>query len=141
MLATQRGKHINVDAVSKLLPRPVQRVVGVLLPLTAVAVCLVLAKAGWDLVQISREYPRDMLPSVPEWTLQLMFPVGFGLLAVHFGVRIVEAALAPPDPDPKLRSATTAPAEAADDVEAAPTDEVGDDLLEDRGDAPRKEVR
>lgn len=142
MLATQRGKHINVDALGKVLPRSVQRVVGVLLPLAAVSVCLVLAKAGWDLVQISREYPKDLLPSVPEWTLQLMFPVGFGLLAVHFAVRIVEAAVAPPDPDPQLRNATTTPVVAADDVDADPTDEVGDDLLEDRGDAPRKkEVR
>ena len=96
MLATQRGKHINVDALSKLLPRGVQRVVAVLLPLAAVAVCLVLARAGWDLVQISREFPKDLLPSVPEWSLQLMFPVGFGLLAVHFVVRIVEAVVEGP---------------------------------------------
>ena len=123
MLATQRGKHINVDALSKLLPAGVQRVVGVVLPLAAVSVCLVLAKAGWDLVAISREYPKDLLPSVPEWSLQLMFPVGFGLLAVHFAVRVVEAAVAPPEPDPPLRSATSAAV-------------VGD--REESGDAPQK---
>jgi TRAP-type C4-dicarboxylate transport system permease small subunit len=100
MLATQRGKHINIDALSKVLPPGVRRVVGVLLPLTAVAVCLVLARAGWDLVQISRAFPKDLLPSVPEWTLQLMFPVGFGLLAVHFAIRVLEAALVPPEPQP-----------------------------------------
>ncbi len=142
MLATQRGKHINVDALSKLLPRGVQRIVGVILPLAAVSVCLVLAKAGWDLVQIGREYPKDLLPSVPEWTLQLMFPVGFGLLALHFVVRMVEAAVAPPDPDPKLRSATTAAVVAADDVDGDPTDDVDvvddDDLADRRGDVPQK---
>jgi TRAP-type C4-dicarboxylate transport system permease small subunit len=120
MLATQRGKHINVDALSKLLPRSARRVVGVLLPLTAVAVCLVLAKAGWDLVQIGRAYPKDLLPSVPEWSLQLMFPVGFGLLAVHFAVRMVEAAVAPPDPDAPLRSASSAAVVAVEDGGDAP---------------------
>jgi TRAP-type C4-dicarboxylate transport system permease small subunit len=106
MLATQRGKHINIDALSKMLPPRARRVVGVLLPLTAVAVCLVLARAGWDLVRISREYPKDLLPSVPEWSLQLMFPVGFGLLAVHFVVRAVEAVAAPPSPGDARQAAS-----------------------------------
>jgi TRAP-type C4-dicarboxylate transport system permease small subunit len=127
MLATQRGKHINVDALSKSLPPGVRRVVGVVLPLAAVGVCLVLARAGWDLVSIGREYPKDLLPSVPEWSLQLMFPVGFGLLAVHFLVRLVEAAVAPPEPDPPPRSATprTAEADVADDDDDDDDDEGG----------------
>lgn len=117
MLATQRGKHINVDALSKLLPSGVRRVVGVLLPLSAVVVCVVLARAGWDLVQISREYPKDLLPSVPEWSLQLMFPVGFGLLATHFVVRVLEAALVPPEPDPPPVAAAPAAATSAAQTE------------------------
>lgn len=127
MLATQRGKHINVDALSKMLPRGAQRVVAVLLPLTAVAVCLVLARAGWDLVQISREFPKDLLPSVPEWSLQLMFPVGFGLLAVHFAVRIVEAVVVgPAEPEPPPRAAAPPPV-------AAPDDEDDDDAAASKG--------
>jgi TRAP-type C4-dicarboxylate transport system permease small subunit len=122
MLATQRGKHINVDALSKLLPSGVRRVVAVVLPLSAVAVCIVLAKAGWDLVEISREYPKDLLPSVPEWTLQLMFPVGFGLLATHFVIRVIEAALVPPEPDAPpgaARSAAADPLEPTSDDDTA----------------------
>lgn len=128
MLATQRGKHINVDALSKVLPRGIQRVVAVLLPLTAVAVCLVLARAGWDLVQISREYPKDLLPSVPEWSLQLMFPVGFGLLAVHFMVRIVEAVVVgPAEPEPPPRAAAPPPVAAHEADEEDEEDDEGDD--------------
>lgn len=129
MLATQRGKHINVDALSKVLPPGVRRVVAVLLPLSAIAVCLVLARAGWDLVQISRQYPKDLLPSVPEWTLQLMFPVGFGLLATHFAVRLLEAASAPPADatDPPPGSAAPPPGGAASGPGASAADDEDDD--------------
>ena len=100
MLATQRGKHINIDALSKVLPARARKAVSVVIPMVAVGVCLVLANAGYELVRIGREYPKELLPWAEEWTLQLMFPVGFGLLALHFGVRVVEAALAPPDAPP-----------------------------------------
>jgi TRAP-type C4-dicarboxylate transport system permease small subunit len=57
----------------------------------AVIVCLLLAVAGRDLVRIGQEYPKDILPFAVEWQLQLAFPIGFGLLAVHFAVRVAEA--------------------------------------------------
>ena len=104
MLATQRGKHINIDALSKVLPAPAQRAVAVLMPLFAVGICLMLASAGWDLVQISREFPSELLPFADDWHMQLMFPVGFGLLAVHFAVRVVEAIAGPPPRDEPRQS-------------------------------------
>jgi hypothetical protein len=94
----------------------------------------VLARAGWDLVSISREYPRDLLPSVPEWSLQLMFPVGFGLLAVHFVVRAVEAVVVPPAPEPPPRSAAPPPPEARAEAD----DDSTDDSDDDGGAAPQK---
>lgn len=105
-LATARRKHINIDALSKVLPASVQRVVSVLIPLFALGICLVLAHAGWELVQISREFPKELLPFAEEWQLQLMFPVGFGLLAVHFAVRVVEAIAGPPPPEEEARPST-----------------------------------
>ncbi len=128
MLATHRGKHINIDALSKVLPLQARRVVAVVLPLSAVTVCLMLASAGWDLVQISREYPKDVLPSVPEWMFQMMFPVGFGLLAAHFTLRTIEAVVEPPkleppklaaklEPKPEPKPAAKPAAEAAHDDE------------------------
>ncbi len=99
MLATQRRKHINIDALSKVLPAGARRLVGILMPLFALGICLVLASAGWDLVQISREFPKELLPFAQEWHMQLMFPVGFGLMALHFGVRVLEAIAPPEEPE------------------------------------------
>jgi TRAP-type C4-dicarboxylate transport system permease small subunit len=92
MLATHRGKHINVDALSKLLGPRARRGLDVVSNGLALAVCLVLARAGADLVAISREHPHELVSWADEWTFQLMFPLGFGLLAFHFAVRLVEAA-------------------------------------------------
>ncbi|MCX4240978.1 TRAP transporter small permease [Paraliomyxa miuraensis] len=134
MLATQRGKHINIDALSKVLPPKAQRVVRVVIPLAAISVCLVFAGAGWDLVTISREYPTELLPWADEWTLQLMFPVGFGLLAVHFGVGLVEALADPPRPPPSRPKAATEPqlldgdgGDGAESDDDAPDRSTGDD--------------
>lgn len=92
MMATQRGKHINVDALSKLLNPARQRWLSVATNLLATGVCIVFAKAGSALVGIGREHPHELVPWADEWIFQLMFPLGFGLLAFHFAVRVAEAA-------------------------------------------------
>lgn len=91
MMATQRSKHINVDALSKLLGRKWRRWLAVATNALAVYVCVVLAQAGADLVAISREHPNRIVPWADDWLFQTMFPIGFGLVAFHFVVRLVEA--------------------------------------------------
>ncbi len=91
MLATRRRKHINIDAVSRLLPDQGRRVVGVLTNLLSVVTCVFLAAAGVKLVQISREFPTELTEWANEWSFQLMFPIGFSLLAFHFAIRTLES--------------------------------------------------
>ncbi len=90
MLATRRKKHINIDAVSKLLPDHARRYTMLLVNLLSMFACVVLASAGLDLVELSLEYPKELVSWAEEWVFQLMFPIGFGLLALHFVVRILE---------------------------------------------------
>jgi len=91
MMATQRGKHINIDALSKLVGPRGLRWLAVATNLLAASVSAVFARAGAGLVSISREHPHALVPWADEWVFQLMFPVGFGLLAFHFGVRCLGA--------------------------------------------------
>jgi TRAP-type C4-dicarboxylate transport system permease small subunit len=112
MLATRRRKHINIDALSRVLPTSAVRWVSMGTNLLAIVVCLVLAGAGLELVKISRAHPKELMPWADEWTFQLMFPIGFSLLALHFIVRLLEVAsghvpedepgpaAVPPDPPP-----------------------------------------
>jgi TRAP-type C4-dicarboxylate transport system permease small subunit len=113
-MATARGKHINVDALSKILPPWVRRWTNVATNLLAVGVCLVLASAGWDLVALGREFPSELTPFLEEWHMQLMFPVGFGLLALHFCIRLTEGLLGLPGPGEETPAPVPTPAPAAD---------------------------
>lgn len=115
-IATRRRKHINIDAMSKLLGSRARRWADVLTNLLALGVCVVLAVAGKRLVEIGLEYPRKIVPFADEWVFQLMFPLGFGLLAVHFTVRLLEAATGTVEPE---AVETTAAADPLEDGKAA----------------------
>lgn len=91
MMATQRGKHINVDVFSKLIGPRGQRWLAVVTNLLAASVCAAFARAGAGLVAISREHPHELVSWADEWVFQLMFPFGFGLLAFHFGIQVLGA--------------------------------------------------
>lgn len=101
MLATRRRKHITIDAVGKLLKGRPAHVVDTITSALATFVCAVLAFAGWDLVAIGLEYPGELMPWAEEWTFQLAFPIGFGLLAFHFAIRTIESVVHAIHDDPK----------------------------------------
>lgn len=90
MLATTRRKHINVDAFSRLLGPNAQRWLSAGTNALATFVCVMLMRTGAKLVAIGREYPAELLPWAEEWMFQLMYPICFGLLAFHFGIRSLE---------------------------------------------------
>jgi TRAP-type C4-dicarboxylate transport system permease small subunit len=117
-LATQRGKHINIDALSKVLSPAARRWVAVLVNVVAISVCLILASAGMDLVKIGQEFPKDLMPWALEWHFQLMFPIGFSLVALHFVVRLAEGLTGGvPTDDKAAHSAIAEPLEPPDEVD------------------------
>ena len=91
MVASRRREHITIDAVGQFLEGRAKHGVDALTGLVASGVCVFLAYSGWELVKIGLKWPRDLLPFAQEWTFQLMFPVGFGLMALHFLLRSVES--------------------------------------------------
>lgn len=98
MLATRRKNHISIDIFGRFLKGRAARVCEATTSLAATVVCALLAVSGWELVQIGIEYPQDIIPWVTQWQFQLIFPIGWGLLGVHFLLRSLEAAL-PTDAD------------------------------------------
>lgn len=91
MLATRRRKHITIDALSKVLSQRALYWSQVVTSFVALVVCLVLVSAGTDLVKISIEYPKELVSFADEWHFQLVFPIGFALLSLHFAIRIFES--------------------------------------------------
>lgn len=113
MLATRRRKHITIDALSKLLSQRALYWTHVLTNTVSLVVCAFLVAAAIDLVEISREFPKELVSWADEWHFQLAFPIGFGMLSLHFAIRIVESVYwalgkAEPPEDPELSGAKLA---------------------------------
>ncbi len=49
----------------------------------AVTVSLILAYASFILVKTESEYPRDILPGIPVWVVEVIMPLGFFLIAME----------------------------------------------------------
>ncbi len=92
MLATRKRTHITVDAVGKLLKGRTEHVVHTVTNLVATAVCIMLAISGKDLVAVGLQYPERLFSWAMTWQFQLAFPIGWGLLAFHFFMRVIESA-------------------------------------------------
>ena len=49
----------------------------------AVTVNLILAYASFRLVKTESEFPRDLLPGIPVWVVEVIMPIGFFLIAME----------------------------------------------------------
>lgn len=82
--ASREPKHVNVDLVTRLLPTRLAALVKVLTHLFTFAVCALVAWYSWEFVLLEKEAGTLFLTGFPAWKLQLVLPVGFGLIAVRF---------------------------------------------------------
>lgn len=86
-IATSENRHINIDAVRRFLSKRMRSAVEVLTDSFAVVICFMLAQASWTFVQGEIADRRVLFGDIPSWYAQVIIPVGFGLLAVHFAIR------------------------------------------------------
>lgn len=79
------GSHIGVDAVVRLLPVGLKRIVSIVAVLLCLAYCGILFTGSW--VYLSKIYSiglelEDMV--FPKWIAHSILAIGFGLLALRF---------------------------------------------------------
>lgn len=93
LVAARDDRHINLDAFSRLLRGTARRVARIATLSFAAAVSGSLAWYGWRLVQLDREAGTLAFGGVMGWQVQLILPLGFGLLAARL---LLRALVAPP---------------------------------------------
>lgn len=86
-IATSENRHINIDALRRFLSPRVRSAVEVMTDLFAAFICYLLAGAGWSFVQGEMADTRMVTGGIPSWYAEIIIPIGFGLLAVHFVIR------------------------------------------------------
>jgi C4-dicarboxylate transporter, DctQ subunit len=84
------GSHIGIDAVTRMLSPPAQRVVGMIGTALCVTYAVIVLVGGWKYVSKMIDVGIDMqdLP-IPQWVPRLVLPIGFVLLALRFGQAFV----------------------------------------------------
>lgn len=82
--ASRTDKHINIAVLDRFLPAGLQRWVKVLVHLATAVICTVVAWYSLQFVLTSREYDDRILGEIPAWWLQLVLPLGFGLVAWRY---------------------------------------------------------
>jgi TRAP-type C4-dicarboxylate transport system permease small subunit len=93
-LATQRRKHIAIDALAKWMPEKGKAPVSLLVSIVSMVTCFALAYAAANFTLLEAEHGRALFGSVPGWSGPVIIPVGFGLMSFHFAFRSLEAAAA-----------------------------------------------
>ncbi|MGH2569375.1 MAG: TRAP transporter small permease [Bacteroidota bacterium] len=88
-LATSQERHISIDAFTRFLPERVKHAARVITNLFAAVVCYYLMTAAFTFVQSEKEAGTAIFAEIPGWYAQIIIPVGFGLLMVHFAVRVL----------------------------------------------------
>jgi TRAP-type C4-dicarboxylate transport system permease small subunit len=86
-IATSENRHINIDALRRFLSPRVRSTVEILTDVFAAGICYLLAKSSWTFVLGEIADHRTIFENIPSWYAQIIIPVGFGLLVVHFLIR------------------------------------------------------
>jgi len=93
-LATKEGRHFNIDIVTKRLSPMARKIFGIITNLFAAIVC-------YFLMQAATTFLRDELQAgtalftieqkeIPAWYFELIIPIGFGLIMIHFLLKALE---------------------------------------------------
>lgn len=82
--ASRDNVHLRIDLLSRFLPLSWRRVTAVLVDLFAASVSAVLAWQSWRFVAESREFGDQVLGTLPAWTVQLILPTAFALIAYRY---------------------------------------------------------
>lgn len=84
--------HVNVDLVPMLLPPPARKALMIVSFLAAIAILVVMAYHGGELVHISftRGWVSETVWGPPLWIPYMAMPLGFGLFALQLLADLLE---------------------------------------------------
>lgn len=85
-IATKEGKHINIDVISRVLPERGKVAVQALTDLFSTFICLLLIQASLKFIRDEFQGGTLAFLSIPTWTVAVIFPVAFGLIALRFAI-------------------------------------------------------
>jgi len=94
MAASRADRHVNISLLDRLLTgRPLSAAQLLTHGFTA-GVCGILAWVSLAFVQTSREFGDTVMGGLPAWALQVILPIGFGLMTWRHALHALRSAVA-----------------------------------------------
>jgi len=81
LAASRIDKHISINVLDRFLPVRLQFANKVFINLFTSMVCVLFSWHGARFVMSSYEFGDTLMKDTPAWILQIVLPVGFGLMA------------------------------------------------------------
>lgn len=81
LAASRMDKHISIELLERYLPKWGQVTVKIIGDLFVSCICALFAWHGARFVMDSYEFGDTLMNNTPAWMLQVILPVGFGLMA------------------------------------------------------------
>ena len=99
LAASRMDKHISIEVLDRFLPDSLQLITKIFIDLFTAAVCAFIAWHSARFVIGSYEFGDTVMKNTPAWMLQIILPVGFGLMAYrHLVLAIKRPFGLAPDP-------------------------------------------
>jgi TRAP-type C4-dicarboxylate transport system permease small subunit len=94
-LATKEHRHFSIDIITKRLSPLGQRITGTIVNLFGAIVCFFLMQAAItflrDEIQADTTVFTVGQKEIPFWCFELIIPIGFGLIMIHFILKALES--------------------------------------------------
>lgn len=84
IVATGVKRHVQINALGRLLRGVARRASGTIVAVASAAICLALAHASLELLRDEIEFSETAFLGIPTWTIVAAFPVAFLVLAYRF---------------------------------------------------------
>ncbi len=84
VLAVSQEKHISLDILNNLLNRQIRRYLKVINYIFCTIVCGFLSYASLRFIFDEISFGGSAILAIPSWALNLIFPIGFGIMTLRF---------------------------------------------------------
>lgn len=81
LAASRMDRHISIAVLDRFLPARIQIFTKVIIDLFTASICALFAWHSARFVMGSYEFGDLLMRNVPAWTLQIILPIGFALMA------------------------------------------------------------
>ena len=89
MIASRDGKHINIDIITRYLPKRATAWTTVAVNIFTAFICAMTAWFGLKFVRMEYEYGANGFASVPVWVCEAIIPLAFAVIGLRYVILTV----------------------------------------------------